>query len=69
MARAPSHHVPADAPKSEFLERVIASLENGYDGLAFASGMAATHAASMLLSSGDHLLAGTDIYGGTFRLL
>jgi cystathionine beta-lyase/cystathionine gamma-synthase len=31
--------------------------------------MAATHAVTMLLSSGDHILAGADIYGGTYRLL
>ncbi len=31
--------------------------------------MAATHAATMLLSAGDHILAGADIYGGTYRLL
>lgn len=56
-------------PTRKNLERALASLENGHDALAFASGMAATHAASMLLSTGDHLLAGTDIYGGTYRLL
>ncbi len=56
-------------PTRKNLERVLASLESGYDALAFASGMAATHAATMLLSAGDHLLAGTDIYGGTYRLL
>ena len=37
--------------------------------LAFSSGMAATHCAMMLADSGDHVLAGTDIYGGTYRLL
>lgn len=39
-----------------------------WGGLAFASGMAATHCATMLLGSGDHLVAGTDIYGGSYRL-
>src|SRR5205085_7341562 len=41
----------------------------GCGALAFASGMAATHCATMLLSTGDHILAGCDIYGGTYRLL
>lgn len=56
-------------PTRASFERGIADLEGGVGGLAFASGMAATHAAMMLLSSGDHVLAGSDIYGGTFRLL
>jgi cystathionine gamma-lyase len=50
-------------------ESTIAALEGGVRGLAFASGMAASHCATMLLNSGDHVLAGTDIYGGTYRLL
>ncbi len=41
----------------------------GTRALAFASGMAATHCATMLLSAGDHVVAGSDIYGGTYRLL
>jgi cystathionine beta-lyase/cystathionine gamma-synthase len=56
-------------PTRKNLERVLASLEGGCGGLAFASGMAATHTATMLLSTGDHILAGSDIYGGTYRLL
>ena len=56
-------------PTRQGFERAIANLEGGVGGLAFASGMAATHAATMLLQSGDHILAGSDIYGGTFRLL
>ena len=51
------------------LEQTVASLESGTHALAFSSGMAATHAATMLLESGDHILAGADIYGGTYRLL
>ncbi len=51
------------------VEQTLASLESGCGALAFSSGMAATHAATMLLSSGDHILAGADIYGGTYRLL
>ncbi|MBM4003312.1 MAG: PLP-dependent transferase [Planctomycetes bacterium] len=56
-------------PTRKNLENVIASLEGGYGGLAMASGMAATHAVTMLLSHGDHIVAGSDIYGGTYRLL
>jgi cystathionine gamma-lyase len=56
-------------PTRQGFERAIANLEGGVGGLAFASGMAATHCAMLLLKSGDHVLAGSDIYGGTFRLL
>src|SRR5688500_9451357 len=56
-------------PTRKAFERAIADLEGGIGGLAFASGMAATHCAMMLLEAGDHVLAGSDIYGGTFRLL
>jgi cystathionine beta-lyase/cystathionine gamma-synthase len=56
-------------PTRNAFERAIADLEGGVGGLAFASGMAATHCAMMLLASGDHVLAGSDIYGGTYRLL
>ena len=56
-------------PTRKALETTLASLEGGTGGLAFASGMAATHCATMLLEHGDHLVAGTDIYGGTYRLL
>ena len=56
-------------PTRNNLEQTLASLEGGVAALAFTSGMSATHCASMLLGEGDHLLAGTDIYGGTYRLL
>lgn len=56
-------------PTRAAFEAAIANLESGVGGLAFASGMAATHCATMLLDSGDHLLAGADIYGGSYRLL
>lgn len=57
------------SPTRAGVERTIADLEGGFGGLAFASGMAATHCATMLLRTGDHILAGSDIYGGTYRLL
>jgi cystathionine gamma-synthase/cystathionine gamma-lyase len=50
------------------LERQLASLENARFGIAFASGMAATSAVLALLSSGDHVVVGDDLYGGTYRL-
>src|SRR5205814_514049 len=56
-------------PTRKSFERTIADLEGGVGGLAFASGMAATHCAMMLLAAGDHVVAGSDIYGGTYRLL
>ena len=56
-------------PTRKGLETSLASLESGCGGLAFASGMAATHCATMLLDAGDHVVAGCDIYGGTYRLL
>ncbi|HYH03822.1 MAG TPA: aminotransferase class I/II-fold pyridoxal phosphate-dependent enzyme, partial [Bacillota bacterium] len=51
------------------LEEVMAKLEKGERGLAFASGMAALTSVLMLFSSGDHLIVSDDLYGGTYRLL
>lgn len=55
-------------PTRKNLETTLAALESGCGALAFASGMAATHCATMLLESGEHILAGSDIYGGSYRL-
>jgi cystathionine gamma-lyase len=55
-------------PTRKALEDCLAALESGEYGLAFASGMAATDAVLRLLSPGDHVLAGNDVYGGTYRL-
>ncbi len=55
-------------PTRDALEKSLASLEEGRYGLAFSSGMAATTAVLMLLKKGDHVIAGHDIYGGTYRL-
>jgi len=49
-------------------EITLANLESGCGALAFASGMAAIHNVTMLLEQGDHILAGSDVYGGTYRL-
>jgi len=50
------------------MERQLAALEEGEYASAFASGMAAVAGAASLLSTGDHLIATRDIYGGTHRL-
>ncbi|HBL15940.1 MAG: cystathionine gamma-synthase [Elusimicrobia bacterium GWA2_69_24] len=55
-------------PTRTALETALASLEGGRYGLAFASGLAATAAVVNLLQKGDHVVAGSDIYGGTYRL-
>jgi len=55
-------------PTRSALEACIADLEGGRRGFAFASGLAAIDAVMRLLSPGDHVVAGNDMYGGTFRL-
>ena len=56
-------------PTRQALERNVAALEGGTHGFAFASGMAAVDAALRLLSAGDHVVCGEDVYGGVHRLL
>ena len=59
----------AGNPTCSVLENVLARMENGAHGFIFASGMAAMTTVCMaLLSSGDHVILGDDVYGGTFRL-
>jgi cystathionine beta-lyase/cystathionine gamma-synthase len=55
-------------PTRKALQDCLAALEGGAFGLAFASGMAATDTVLRLLNAGDHVVAGDDVYGGTFRL-
>lgn len=55
-------------PTRQALEDVLARLEGGKYGLAFASGMAATDAVISFLKKGDHIIIGDDIYGGTYRI-
>lgn len=50
------------------LEANIAILEKGKFGIAFASGLAATHALMSLVRSGDHIVISNNVYGGTYRL-
>ncbi|MSR31365.1 MAG: cystathionine gamma-synthase [Gemmataceae bacterium] len=56
-------------PTRAALEHCLASLEGGEQGLAFASGLAATAAVLSSLKPGDEVLAPADLYGGTFRIL
>lgn len=55
-------------PTRKALEEALAQIENGRYGLAFSSGVAATDAVLKLLTPGDEVLAGNDMYGGTYRL-
>ncbi len=55
-------------PTRKALQDCLAALEGGQFGLAFASGLAATDTVLRLLDSDSHVLAGNDVYGGTFRL-
>lgn len=54
-------------PTRKVLEDVIATLEHGSKGYAFASGLAAIDAVVKLLSTGDEIVAVDDIYGGAYR--
>ncbi|GGN60970.1 bifunctional cystathionine gamma-lyase/homocysteine desulfhydrase [Oceanobacillus indicireducens] len=56
-------------PTREALETLIADLEKGKRGFAFASGMAAIAAVMDLFQSGDHILITDDVYGGTYRYM
>jgi cystathionine gamma-lyase len=55
-------------PTRAALEECVAALEGAEYGLAFASGLAATTAVMSRLSPGDHVVAGDDLYGGSYRL-
>jgi cystathionine beta-lyase/cystathionine gamma-synthase len=54
-------------PTRERLERAVAALEGARHGVAFASGSAATAAIAQLVTSGQEIVVGDDVYGGTFR--
>jgi cystathionine beta-lyase/cystathionine gamma-synthase len=58
----------AGNPTRTALEGCFAALEGGKHGVAFASGCSATMAVLLMLKSGDHVLVGDDVYGGTFRI-
>ena len=54
-------------PTREALERNVAALEGGRHGFAFGSGLAALDSLLKLLSAGDHVVCGENVYGGTHR--
>lgn len=55
-------------PTREHLEKIVATLENGIDALAFSTGMAAISLMMELFAPGDHLIVDADLYGGSIRL-
>ena len=56
-------------PTREVLERNVASLEGGVHGFAFGSGLAALDAILKLFKAGDHVICGSNVYGGSHRLM
>ncbi len=56
-------------PTREALEQLVARLEGGSFGFAFASGMAATQASFSLFQTGDRILISSNVYGGTYDVL
>lgn len=55
-------------PTREHLEKVVATLENGLNAFAFSSGMAAISLLMEIFQPGDHIIADSDLYGGSIRL-
>lgn len=78
---ASTYHHPKGKPASEFnyarsgnpsrqqVEDAIAILEEGVQGFAFASGMAAIDCCLSLIPANSHIIAPMDLYGGTYRIL
>ncbi|MBK7342264.1 MAG: cystathionine gamma-synthase [Saprospiraceae bacterium] len=56
-------------PTRNVLEKNLAALENGADGICFGSGLAAMDAILKLLRSGDEVISTNDLYGGSYRLI
>ncbi|TWT03456.1 bifunctional cystathionine gamma-lyase/homocysteine desulfhydrase [Planomicrobium sp. CPCC 101079] len=56
-------------PTRHALEELIADVEYGHAGFAFASGMAAISSVMMMFSAGDHIVLTDDVYGGTYRVM
>lgn len=55
-------------PTREELEKTMAKLEGGKEGLAFSTGMAAIDSVARLLKPGEHIIISDDLYGGTYRI-
>ena len=73
VQEAPAKHKGYEYARSQnptrtALEAAFAAIENGKFGLAFSSGVAATDAVIKLLQPGDEVIAGNDLYGGTYRM-
>lgn len=58
----------SDNPTRRALEECLASIEGARYGVAFASGLAAVNAIVSTLNQGDHVIAGRDLYGGSYRV-
>lgn len=56
-------------PTRQAVEALVAEIEGGTAGFAFASGSAAIATVFSMFNAGDHIVVGNDVYGGTFRLL
>ncbi|WJZ03437.1 cystathionine gamma-synthase [Corynebacterium freiburgense] len=68
--RAGFEYTRCGNPTTAVLEKLVAELEGGQFGRAFASGMAATDVLlRCLVRPGDHIILGNDAYGGTYRLI
>ena len=70
---APGEHLGFDYsrtgnPSRQAYEKCMAEIEYGQQAFAFSSGMAAISTIIELLEPGDHIIAGNDLYGGTYRL-
>jgi cystathionine beta-lyase/cystathionine gamma-synthase len=57
-----------DNPTRTVLQNQLAALEQGDHALVFSSGLAASDCVLNLFQTGDHVIAGDDLYGGTYRL-
>ncbi len=73
VQEAPARHKGYDYsrtanPTREALQQNLAALEGARFGLSFASGCGAANTVMNLLKSGDHVVSGNDVYGGTYRL-
>ncbi|KAJ8770431.1 hypothetical protein K2173_015045 [Erythroxylum novogranatense] len=65
----PYDYTRSGNPTRDALERILAKLDKGHRAFCFTSGMAALSAASHLVGTGEEIIAGEDIYGGSDRLL
>ncbi len=68
VMKGPYDYSRAGNPTRTALEQCLAALEGARHGVAFGSGCAATTALLLTMKSGDHVLVGDDVYGGTFRI-